>query len=384
MPGDWSMAGPEASPVRLVEQDAFRNFGQMAQANYTNVLAQKQTDEMDRQKKIAAAFANPSTTKPDGTPLSQSEMIFNDAEKMRNLGMPEEAAKLGSEGALTASREVAARVAESKSRLDAIKGADDTLTAISQFFDGVTDQAGFDRANAMVTAVTGMPSPLMGRPYSPEIVGQLKRAQMTARQRAMLPYEVQKAQAQAESIRSLMAYRKARLGQYQAIIDARREKDSSDKKAGGTNTKDVGNPTEVETVQAAGMIRQAYPDLPREDLGHYSYLIAAEARRIRKQNPGISAEEANRRAMEEQAPSIQEIVTTEKVLGSEAIGAAVGASRKVPRYQPRPGPAPKPPAGETQIPEVAKKGMKFQEGKLYLLPNGKKGIRKGNGFELVE
>ena len=387
MAGDWSMAGPEASPVRLAEQDAYRNFGQMAQANYTNVLARKQEDEMDRQKKVAAAFARPDTTKPDGTPLTGAERIFSDAEKLRNLGMPEEAGKLISEGALTASREAATKSAQSKERIDALKGADDVFSSIATFYDGVTDQASFDKANAIVTATTGMPSPLMGQQYSPRLIQQLKQSQMTARQRALLPYEVQKAQNQVDSIRSLMDYRKARLDQYERALALRTEKQDRDSKAGGPNAKDIGSPTETEVVQSGGLIRQAYPDLPREDLAHYSYLIASEARRIRKQNPGISAEEANQQALQENAAAIQEIVTTEKVLGVEALGAALGRTRTTPRYTPRP--APKPagspaPAKDTAIPEVARKGMKFQEGKLYLLPNGKKGIRKGNGFEIQE
>jgi hypothetical protein len=389
MPGEWDMAGPEASPVRLAEQDAYRNFGQMAQANYTNVLANKQQAEIDNQKRLLAAFAQPGKTKPDGTPLTPAEQTFSDADKLRALGMPEQAARVTAEGALIAARDATAKAAQSKQHIDALKSGDDVMTAIGQFYDGVTDQAGFDKANAIVAAVTGVPSPLAGQQYSPGLVKQLKQAQLTARQRELLPYEVQKAQAQADSIRSLMDYRRARLSQYDAALRLRQEKADRDAKAGGDKGRDIGNPTETEVVQSGGLIRQAYPDLPREDLAHYSYLVASEARRIRKQNPGISAEEANQRALEENADSIQEIVTTEKVMGSEALGNAFGRTKTTPRYTPKPALRPAPaaapaPAKDTVIPEVARKGMKFQEGKLYLLPNGKKGIRKGNGFEIQE
>lgn len=381
---DWSMAGPEASPVRLIEQDAYRNFGQMAQANYTNVLATKQTDEMARQKALAAAFAQPGKTKPDGTPLTPAEQTFSDADKLRSLGMPEEAAKVTADGALIAARDAAAKASESNARLNAIKGADDALTGIASYFEGVADQASFDKANGIVSAMTGMPSPLMGQQYSPQLIQTLKQSTMTARQKALLPYEVDKARAQADSQRSLIDYRRSRLAQYDQQLRDRREKADRDAKAGGGKATDIGNPTEVEVVQSGSLVRQRYPELPREDLAHYSYLVASEARRIRKQNPGISAEAANQRALEEQADTIQEIVTVEKVLGSEALGAAVGRTRPVPRYTPRiPAPnAPKP--ADNRIPEVAKKGMTFREGNLYLLPDGRKGVRKGNGFEIVE
>lgn len=367
---EWDMAGPEASPARLIEQDAVRNFGQMAQANYTNTLAIKQQDEMDRAKKIAQAFSSPGSPSPDGKPLTEDQQIYADADKLRRLGYPEEASKVVANGALAASRMAATRAEQSQLHLKQIQAADDNLTAISGYYDGVTSQEEFDRANGIINAMTGIPSLLAGQTWSPHLGTLLKNSQMKAKDRALLPYQQGRLQAQIDSQKALTDLREAQEALAKAREVAAREKSDRDEKAGGGKVKDVGNPSNVETEQSALLIRQRYPDLPAKDLANFAYAVAAEAKAIRKQT-GVSADVANQRAIENHADEIAPISVTEKVLGSEALGSALGWTSTRSGYTPRT----RQPEGS--LPEKATKGMAYQPGKSYIFPNGQTGLYRG-------
>lgn len=379
---DWSSFGPEASPARLIEQDNLKAFSTMAQANYMNTIAKKQQGEMDRAEDLRKAFAttaqSPNLVGPPEDPVSQ---VFSSAERLRNLGYPEEAAKVVADGALAAQRNAATNQDRSKQRIDALSKADDILTGIAGYYEGVTDQASFDRANAVVSMATGIPSPLMGQQYSPQIINALKQSQMTARQRALIPYEIEKLKNQAASQSNLMDYRNARLEIYQAQQRLREAEAGRKAKIGGANEKDVGAPTKEEVVQSAQLIKDQYPDLPNADRSHYAYQIASEARRIRKTNPGISAAESNTRAMEAFSDQIKDVVVTEKVLGSEALGGVLGRTKTESRYVPRP--IDKKPAGPvyTEIPEIARKGMNYKPGRKYQFPGGKVGVFRGKSAD---
>jgi hypothetical protein len=374
---DWAMAGPEQSPGRLIEQDAVKNFGQMAQANYTNTLASKQQEELNRAKKIASAFSNPESTDPNAKPLTPDQQIYKDADKLRSLGYPEQAAKVVAEGALTATRLATEQSVKSQQHLRQIQSADDTLTAVSGYYDGVTSQEEFDRANGVVNAVTGVPSPLAGQTWSPHLASVLKNSQMTARQRALLPYEQGKLEAAAAAADALARARAERSKQYDAELALKREKAERDGKNGGAGGKDVGAPTRGELEQAARAVRDRYTELPSEDLIRYSDLIASDARAIRKQNPGVSQDEAIQRAIETHSDKITEVLVSEKVLGSEMLGGLLGKNRPQQKFSRSP--VARPSAFPKAVP-----GMKYIEGQRYTLPNGKVGIRAKGGFNLVD
>jgi hypothetical protein len=367
---DWAMFGAEASPVRLAEEDSVNQMSKIAQANYTNTLATKQMQEIEKSKKIAAAFAN-QPVEQIGKPTSPADKLLKDAEVYRGLGEHEKAGNLMRDAAAMMSSISAERSHSAQASLNQAKLVDSQANQAAEFIDdNIKSQADLDTANDMIEQVTGRPSPYRGKgmAYSPELIQRLKRSGLSAKQRATLDYDIQKIESGIEANDSLIKLRQARAIVAAADVRLRDARALKLDKEGGDKTKPETFPTNPEIESAAVEIRGRYPNLQSSDLPRFSFAVASEAKAMMNANKGLTAEAAVQRAIESRKDDLTSIEVSEKVLGVEKPW-----TRKTERtYQPKPAGAATPPADTG----VASRSTKFLPGGTYTFPT-KSGPRVG-------
>lgn len=360
--------------MRLIESDEAQNFQRIAAAQHSQALTQKTLEELGRAKQIRNAFS--SQTYDPNAPASAR--IFSDASRLSQLGMPSEAADLLVKGSLAATREATAAATKSQETLTRAKAFDEIAQAEARHFQGVKSQADFDTANAVWTHLTGQPSPYTGQQWSPGLIDYIREKGMSAKESALFEYEKQKAKAGAESAAALTELRKAREEAALAQANLTKSREGALTKAGGPGAKDIGMPTKEAFNMAARSILADYPDLTDADVRRLSDVVANEALAIRKSQPGLDQATATRRALDAHRTEIQVLEVPEKGVlaeGKRALG--MGGTKRQQAYKPTTV------GGSTDIPEVARKGMVYQTGKRYRLPDGRIGVRKDGGFEIV-
>jgi len=141
----------------------------------------------------------------------------------------------------------------------------------------------------MQAKMTNVPDPmgLYDRPWSPELQRQLKDGSMKAVDKARL--EQTKARDD-ETKRNHDREAQDRERRTRVAEDReRRIKDEKDAKAQAGNDK---APTKTEQSDAAGLIKQYFPNLEAGAMGQAAFNVAQEAKRIREMNPNRTWEES--------------------------------------------------------------------------------------------
>lgn len=125
------------------------------------------------------------------------------------------------------------------------------MTIMSSLLDGIEDQAGWQRAQAMYQIQTGKPSPWARVQYNPQLVDKLKMGIQTAKDRAL----TQAALAREKSTQSEMREREARIPLIKAQTRLAEERTTALKKTGA-----------VTKIPKSGDLR-AVTDLITKDYG---------------------------------------------------------------------------------------------------------------------
>lgn len=371
---DFAMYGPEASPMRLIEGDEAANFQKIAAGQHSAALTQKVNEEMARAKQIQSAFQGQDTD-PNAP---ASVQIFKNAARMTQLGHPQEAAKMLAEGTLAASREAMTGAHQAQGLLTRARAFDELEQAQARNYQGVKSQQEFDLANAVWEQQTGKPSPYAGLQWSPQLMDHITSKGLSAKDNALMEYERGKAKEGVAAEQSLTELRKARAeaARAQAALSETRGKHLE--KTGGPGAKDIGMPTKEAFNMAARAIFADYPDISDQDARRLADIVANEALAIRKGQPGLDQATAMKRALDAHRTEIQVLEVPEKGLfpaAKRAVG--MGGTKRQQAYRPTTA------DGAADVPEVARKGMAYQNGKRYRLPDGRVGVRKDGGFEIV-
>ena len=181
------------------------------------------------------------------------------------------------------------------------------LDFATNLLENVHDQASLDQANAVWQQTLGTKSPLAGQAYSPQLLrgwrDQLlaEQGKQTSAQRAA---EIGANIAWKKASMDFLADRKAHMQKQEQQADERLAKT----KKGGV----VAAPTGQESKQATLMVATAFPNLPAEEATQAGFAVASRAKALRAKNPGMDADTAMRKALEEMRP---DFVETDKWYG---------------------------------------------------------------------
>jgi hypothetical protein len=375
---DFNMYGPEASPTRLIENDEAQNFQRIAAAQHSQALTQKTMEELGRAKKIRDAFQGQNYD--PNAPASQR--IFTDASRLSQLGYPQEAAKMLTEGTLAASREAMTSAHQAQGALAKAKGFDEIAQAQARNYQGVTDQKTFDLANAVWSHQTGQPSPFIGMQYTPQLKDYIISQGLNAKDVALMDYEKGKAKEAVSAEKSLTDLRNARAEAARAQAELSRTRGDKLEKVGGPGAKDIGMPPKDATKLAMRAILDVEPELVNDSVRRLADVITGEAQEIKKTQRDLTWDKAIQRALEAHKSEILTDAIPEKG-GMAQVQRAVGIGGTKPVRVYRPTVA----GGGTDIPEIATKGSAYKPGKSYRFPDGRVGVytgRDADGKLLIE
>ena len=225
------------------------------------------------------------------TPVEQLESL---AELAMGAGMVTKGTELAKTASLVRAREaraLAAGATTDKTNLEIVRAE---AEMVGRAFADVKDQAGFDAANAFYERSTGMPSPFRGQFYSKPGVEQIRNQALSVQQQV-------EAAGKGVDRTDREAYRKRRLEQLDTEnrlreLRANIARDAERRRAKSGSGKEVSAPNRAEMTQAEILITKDWPNLPADELEESTFSVAAEARRLRRANPALSADEALRRA----------------------------------------------------------------------------------------
>lgn len=317
--------GPEASPDRLIRQDAIKEANIMAQTQERLGRIAMQPLEMDiarakldvlktaaEQDKKASELmiqamqtgaADVDYSLEDNPQARQAVSMADKLDRAANLFAGSGLIKKATDTAKAAA-EIRAKADEglkdrSQAALNQLRQRTQQAEAMAQHFGGATDQASLDLANRLYEFQTGQRSPLSDVPYSPELIESLNQSALSAKERLDL-------EEKYLSRQNLAGYRKRRLEQFDTENDIRDKnyrlrKDTAERRAkvtGGTGRLPSAEPKEAEIKQVKNLIQRDFPfmaDAKGTDASAMSdaaYTVAAEARALMRANPALSTSAA--------------------------------------------------------------------------------------------
>lgn len=219
-------------------------------------------------------------------PPSMADHLDKIAGLAANAGMITKAEKLAKDAALIRSREANQARLIGQAQNDRLRGIRERAELVSQIFGGVNDAAGWQRANELFEFQTGVPSPYGNVPFSTELVTGINQAALNAKERADILDKELKRKADEK-------FRKERLRQHdernaiaKARADAAKAREERLAKQGGG--KAISSPTKGMLDRATNQIKTDFPEIVAADRNDAAYTIAAEAQRLRRQNPALS------------------------------------------------------------------------------------------------
>lgn len=357
--------GPAQSGARLAEQDSIARFQAIAQGQHQQALAQEAQTRAAESQRLTKAMSQLQTPDGKGGPGAGGSMaaIFNDqAMQLSQMGFPVKAAELASKAADITHKEAQTLRQQALVDEDKFKEKSAVTDRIAQTLAGVTDQRSWDAANMVLAQqFPNQPNPLASIPYDPRVVKALQNQALKVKDRLSLQLK-EREDANEQGLRkareSYLEYRKKYLDG--VAKDRAQRTDLLIKNAGSRSPKQdkpINAPTLNEQRIVGELIQKTLPDpLPPEEIKNAQAQIAAEAKRIARETPGISFTEAAQRAVT-QGMKDGDFRTVAKTLA----GFQVPGS-KTTRF-----------AGGGKTVETALQppaDMKFQTGRFYQTPKG--------------
>jgi hypothetical protein len=243
-------------------------------------------------KKVAAMMAQAAGSGPQtGGAGSISERLLGLSDMYAKAGSPTKAAEYAQHAAQAQSHEATARAAEVRQKLQAFQLQDTQIGMVTKLLGGVQDEASWKDANNAYEKETGQRSPLADVPYDPKVVKLLQDSTETAYQRQQLAIRETALKATLADTASKISSRATRDNVAIERLRVSQQRDLREAKAGG---KDVGAPGKAEVEAADRLLGDS--GLKWNDRDSAAFSIAAEAKSLRRKNPGISADEAIRQA----------------------------------------------------------------------------------------
>lgn len=275
------------APVELAQK-----AGQVRlQAAQTSEIEQKVEGEKRASALMAQAVG--SGLVPSDGDATISEKLMRMASINVAAGRVTEAGKLMGHAATAAASEAEARARLVQQGINLFKSSEERAKAFSESLANVEDQASLDLANAVWQQQYGQPSPLAGKAYDPEIVEQMRLAAISTKDQAELAGKTAERMSKDANRKSLIQNRQANLEINEQMLRLAKEKAAKDRKIAG---KDVGSPTTAESAAAERLI-QAAGLAEGVELETAAFDVAAQARALRKGNPGMTMDDALRQAL---------------------------------------------------------------------------------------
>lgn len=296
---DFSMWGPEAGGARLAEQDAIKRMSELAVVRRQRALAGQEELELQGQQNFMARLGQ-RQGKPGQTLAEQAEEM---AQLAFDSGMAGKGVDLAAKAALVRTREAQAEASKATAARRQLQGQLDALTQATSFYEGVTDQAGLDKANALYAYTFGEQSPTAGLPYSPQLMEQLRNFGTTSVQRLRAELARRDTDSKIANRESAIDLRNFRQGILREQTDLQRRREERLAKGGAGKEKPVGSPSSSELKAADVLLKSEFSSLPLEERKQAAFSIASRARALRKANPALDADTAIRQAFSEEKSS---------------------------------------------------------------------------------
>lgn len=250
---------------------------------------QKQQQELDAQKKMSALMAQSKDENPGPNPSNYVTKIGQLAMQAGNF----------SQGTELMTKASSMRHNEALAAQELAKTRGQEIREVEGILSGVTDEASWNKGNAIFTMMTGKPSPLEGVPYSPENVKLVQDA--LANEKDVMQAKVNQArvpllEAQTKTAKAKEAYdiertiteKEARAITIKAKASAISARDSRTAKTGIS----AKAPPAAQLRIATDMIVRDYQDISPEEARIVGRDIAERASDITAQHPGMRITEA--------------------------------------------------------------------------------------------
>lgn len=344
----------------------------LAHARYYNAEAAEK-EEKARQEGVMGQLMASGGGAPGGPgaapggAFSISDRFDFLARTAANSGLVTQAQTLAKTAAELRSKEASTLSAQTTARVNQIKEVKERSQLMGQLFGGATDEASWNRANALFTFQTGKESPFAGVPYSQELANSIQQQSLEMKERLDLAEKKLSREALAD-------YRGARLSQHDASnsiaqerLKLEREREARLAKAGGKGT--VGAATTEEVREVKRRMELANIDTKGIDaasLNSTAFTVASRARELQKENPALGRAQAIERAfIEAQENGDLATATTGQ---TEVLGMKFGGKTQFKRKEP---------TEKIELPPAAKSALKpgiettFQNGQVWTLEGGK-------------
>lgn len=327
---DFSMWGPEASPARLIQQDAQQAMLRAAQTQHAlatardqNAQAAQREAEAEGERRMAAAMAK--LGKDDGglpgennvnTPLTPAGQLAKMSQLAFDSGLASKGAKYAGEAALARAREASQEYRAAEVEKVKLETSHKELEHTSRLFSGVVDQGTFDRANALYAMQFGQQSPVAGQPYSRELVDRIQSYSSTQLERTRARMAEIDTASKVANRNSSIDFRNARKLLIEAQIDLAKAREERLAKVGGKDTV-MGIPSPNERRAASRLLSSEFPALGKEadDLNLQSDQLAARARALMKGNKALTDDQARRQALGEMRPDLTKLNDSFSTMG---------------------------------------------------------------------
>lgn len=320
---DFSMFGPEQSGGRLQERDAQEAMvraSQLEGAQTSNRLHKAQAGKLEGEAAVSKKLAEAMSGMPQGESMADS------IEQMSRLalqaGSPAQASKFATQAAQIRAQEALEMQRGAAADRQQTEQQIKMLTAASALYDGVQDQAGFDRANANYARLFGAPAPLTGRQYDPRLVTGLQQFGTTQAQRLKAQLDTLEAESRNANRESAIGFRNFRKGVLTGDAELKRQREERLAKVGGG--KGIAAPTTAERKLAESLIGAEFPDLAErgDELAPAAYAVASRAKALQRANRALDSDAAVRQAFaaEKESGNFQSVDGAYKTLGFPRTG----------------------------------------------------------------
>lgn len=357
---DFSSWSPVSNGGRLVEADNMAQMAGMAKIRHETALADEAEQRASEGRRLTDAMKQVTQAGIGKAGSSLADQLEEQALQLSDLGFPTKAGALGVQAANIRLHEAQQQHQEGAAAKLEFDQRAKTLDRIANIYGSAKNEQDWAAANMMIAQqFPDFDNPLAKIPFSPE-AARLASEQALS-QKDKLTLKIKAAAAASED-----SLRKAREGYLTTRADLL-ERQTADRehrtelleKTGGKKgvDKPVGSPSSGDVKGASNLLKGAYPNLPKEDLDAAAYQIAGEAKRMAKENPGLSMSVAMSRALAA-AQKDGYFETTDKMFGWSKSTRYNSAGR----------------SAETALPAPADR--KFQAGRYYQTP---KGVMKFDG-----
>lgn len=300
--------GVQRSVARLHSAHAADLESQTAERNLANqVMASMATS-------ATAQPQAPTTPPPPGSAQldSLANLYGQTAEKLARGGAATTSMKFATEAATLRARTATMLNAEANARLHELDLRQKQLTRTNQLAASITNEQQFRAAQMeYLNENPGQDLPPIFREYNPALFESIRNGTAEGLKRLDLERKQLKDQAEAEWRKQQDQFRKDREARIERQAEERINLREKNTKAGGGKAPGVvGFPTEKEQTRAGEKIKELYPDLPTKEVDSYSFEVAAKAKALLKNTPGLDADQALERALTETAGEISTVDKT--------------------------------------------------------------------------